>query len=159
RTGFASVFAIAGARRLVSAGVIGRMPQGMLGLAGLLLVQEQYGSFALAGVVTAAFSIGLVVAAPVQGRLLDRPHPRRAVRPLAAGQAVAAVAFAACASGHLPIALVGLVALAAGTMTPPLSATLRMTWMTILDVGPLRSAAFALDAMTTQLLFGLAPML
>jgi MFS family permease len=158
-TGFASVFAIRGARRLIWGAVIGRIPQGMLGLAGLLLVQEKYGNFALAGVVSAAFSIGLALAAPFQGRLLDRHHPRRVLRPLAAGQALIATAFAACASGHAPAAVVALLGLAAGALTPPLSATLRLTWMTVVDAGPVRDAAFALDAMTTQLLFALAPLL
>jgi MFS family permease len=157
--GFRPVLRIPGAPRLVTGAVVGRMPIGMLSLAVLLLVHEQYGSFALAGLTVGAMAFGTVVAAPVQGALIDRIGVRRVLVPVALGQGTATAALAAAAVAGLPLVLVVLVALAVGVLTPPLSATLRMTWMHLIDDGPVRDAAFALDAMTTQLLFALAPLL
>jgi MFS family permease len=134
------------------------MPFGMLTLGTLLLVQQEYGSFALAGLAVGALALGSGVAAPIQGGLVDRHGAIRVLTPLAIGQGVVTCGFAAGAALGGPAAAVVASALLVGTLTPPVSATLRMTWMNLTD-GPVRDAAFALDAMTTQLLFALAPLL
>jgi len=157
--GFRPVLQIPGAPRLITGAVVGRMPIGMQTLAVLLLVHEQYGSFALAGLTVGLMAFGTVVAAPVQGALIDRIGATRVLVPVAFAQGTATCALAAAAVAGLPLALIVLVALTVGVLTPPLSATLRMTWMHLIADGPLRDAAFALDAMTTQLLFALAPLL
>lgn len=131
----------------------------MVSLAGLLLIHEKYGSFALAGLTVGAIALGTVVAAPFQGALIDRIGASRVLVPVALGQGTATCALAAAAVAGLPLALVVLIGFVVGVLMPPLSATLRMTWMHLIDDGPVRDAAFALDAMTTQLLFALAPLL
>jgi MFS family permease len=159
RAGFAAVLEIRGAGRMVASAVIGRMPLGMLTLGALLLVQQEYGSFALAGLAVGALALGSGVAAPVQGALMDRHGARRVLIPVAAGQAAVTWGFAVSAAVSAPSAVVVLLALGVGMLTPPVSAALRTTWMNVAEQGPVRDAAFALDAMTTQLLFALGPLL
>jgi MFS family permease len=159
RSGFGSVLEIHGAPRLLASSVIGRMPLGMLTLGVLLLVQQEYSSFALAGLAVGALAFGCAVAAPVQGALVDRHGASGVLAPVAFAQAVATCGLAAAAALSAPRGAVVVLALLVGMLTPPVSATLRMTWMNVTDAGPVRDAAFALDAMTTQLLFALGPLL
>jgi MFS family permease len=46
----------------------------------------------------------------------------------------------------------------AGMLVPPISATMRSVWMNLTTNAHVRDAAFALDAMTTQLVFALGPL-
>jgi MFS family permease len=159
RPGFGAVLDIRGAPRLVASSVVGRMPLGMLTLGVLLLVQQEYGSFATAGLAVGALAFGCGVAAPVQGALIDRHGAARVLTPLGVAQAAITCVFAASAVLGAPPPVILLMALLVGVLAPPLSATLRMTWMNVTEHGPVRDAAFALDAMTTQLLFALGPLL
>jgi MFS family permease len=159
RTGFGAVLQIRGAPRLVVSAVIGRVPLGMLSLGALLLVHEYYGSFATAGLAAGALALGTAIAAPIQGTLVDQHGAAAVLRPLAIGQGLVTGAFVATAVARAPAAITLLLALVVGMLTPPVSATLRMTWINVTESGPLRDAAFALDAMTTQLLFAIGPLL
>ncbi len=59
-------------RRLVLSGLLARLPMGMIGLALLLLVRENGGSYAAAGAVSGALFVATAVGAPIAGRLVDR---------------------------------------------------------------------------------------
>ncbi|MDQ2940447.1 MAG: MFS transporter, partial [Actinomycetota bacterium] len=52
--------------------LIGRLPIAALSLATVLMIRHATGSFAVAGVVVAAFAIAGAISLPVQGRLIDR---------------------------------------------------------------------------------------
>ena len=56
---------------IVGAGV-GRLPIAGLSLAMILLIRAETGSFAVAGLVEAAFAIAGAFSFPIQGRLVDR---------------------------------------------------------------------------------------
>ena len=89
---------------------IGRLPLGASGLAVILMIKATTGSFAQAGVVEAAVTIGAGVGLPVQGRIIDRTG-QTAV--LAVAQAVSAVsATGLVLSAHSGAGLAVLVAFA-----------------------------------------------
>jgi MFS family permease len=52
--------------------LVGRLPEGMLGLAALLLVRQTTGSLGAAGTTTAALLLGQAVGGIAQTRLIDR---------------------------------------------------------------------------------------
>src|SRR5262249_28011990 len=128
-------------------------------LAALLLIQDEYNSFALAGLAAGATAAGVGVAAPIPGGLVHRPQPRPGLLPGAFGPGLVTAALALSATTRAPPPLVLFLALMVGVLTPPISATLRTAWITLFDEGPVQKAAFALDAMATQLLFALGPLL
>jgi len=66
---YAAVLQTRETRLTFALSVIGRLPIGITGLAVLLLVQGQTGSFARGGVATAGYVIGLAAVAPVLGRV------------------------------------------------------------------------------------------
>src|SRR4029079_12708320 len=73
---YRTLFAMPGMSRLFLASVIGRLPIGMTGLAILLLVQSESGSFAAGGMATGCYLAGLARGAPFLGRIIDRNGPR-----------------------------------------------------------------------------------
>src|SRR5262249_23675179 len=120
--GARAVLTAPGAWPLLSTSIIARLPLAMLSLVLLVHTERVTGSFALAGLVTGSYAVGL--GAPVLGRLVDRW-----------GQLAVLVATAFASSvllgavALLPASAPGavLVALAAGVglATPPVSGCVR----------------------------------
>src|SRR5215510_13828090 len=70
--GARAVLAAPGAWPLLSTSIIARLPPAMLSLVLLVHTERVTGSFALAGLVSGSYTVGLGVGAPVLGRLVDR---------------------------------------------------------------------------------------
>ncbi|MGQ0654915.1 MAG: MFS transporter, partial [Betaproteobacteria bacterium] len=74
---YAALLGAADVRQILAASLIGRLPIGLTGLAILILVQSERGSFAAGGAATAAYVTGLAAVAPIIGRSIDLYGPRR----------------------------------------------------------------------------------
>jgi len=148
---------VPGAAFPVASSLLGRLPLGMVVLAIVLLVRENAGSYALAGVVSAAYSVGLGLAAPVLGRLADRFGQTRVLVPCALGYA-ALLAVLVAAAGSAPVVVIAAAA-AAGALFPPLSACMRVLWPKLVGDADLRESAFALDAIVVELAYVFGPLL
>jgi MFS family permease len=142
---------------LLLAGFAGRLPSAMVPLALLLMVQQQTGSYAVAGLASATLGIASAVMAPVLGRLADRRGPR----PILFAQAAAyplllALLIAVVLGNAYDVVVIGAAALA-GMSTPLVSGTVRALWSRV-DVR-VRPTAYALDATATELVFVVGPSL
>ena len=69
---YLTVWRLPSAPVLLLAGFAGRLPSAMVPLALLLMVQQQTGSYAVAGLASATHGIAMAVMAPLLGRLADR---------------------------------------------------------------------------------------
>jgi predicted MFS family arabinose efflux permease len=145
------------ARPLVAAAGIGRLPLGMTPLAVLLVVRASGGSYAAAGAIVAAYSIGSAALAPVLGHRIDRSGQTRLLAGLGVAFPVAVTALWAVTSSHgstlLAIALGGL----AGAVQPPLGACMRVLWPTLVRTPDLLESAFALEATLQEFAFVTGP--
>ncbi len=101
------ILAVPGAPAFSAAALVARLPISMLGLGFVLLVSEETGSYAKAGVISAVAVIANAVGAPLQGRLTDRFGQHR-------------VLPATSALFGLGLAL-GLLAISQGAPTPSLT--------------------------------------
>ena len=154
---YLAVWRLPSAPVLLLSAFAGRLPSAMVPLALLLMVQEQTGSYAIAGGISATFGIATALVAPVLGRLADRrsPRPVLVVQALAYPLLLAAVAVAVLRGAPVPVVFAG--AAAVGMSTPLVSGTVRALWS---RVDPqVRPTAYALDATLTELVFVAGPTL
>jgi MFS family permease len=136
-----------------------RVPVSTTTLAMLLFLRAQTHSFATGGAVVGAYALALAVAAPVQGVAVDRYGQTKILTLCAAGQAVAIPAFVLVASnGASPVALV-LVAGIAGALLPPTTPCVRALWRELARDEQALHAAYAVDAVTFELAWAIAPLL
>jgi MFS family permease len=152
---YLSVWRLPSAPVLLVAGFAGRLPSAMVPLALLLMVQQQTGSYAVAGLASAVHGIAMAAMAPVLGRLADRRTPRPVLLAQVAAYPLLLTLLVAAVLGGAPTPLVVAAAAAAGAGTPLVSGTVRALWS---RVDPrVRSTAFALDATGTELVFVAGP--
>jgi MFS family permease len=144
----------------VLASLVGRLSSGTGPLALVLFVQDATGSFAQAGAASAATLLTNGLLAPLRGRLVDRFGQRRCLPPLA-------LCFAAALAGVVVVARPGAagvaatvaLAAAAGATVPPLSASMRVLWVSLVGRGPELQTAYALDAVLEEVLYVVGPLL
>jgi predicted MFS family arabinose efflux permease len=160
RSSYLAVLRLPHARPLLLASLVGRLANATGPLSVVLFVQEQTGSLAKAGAASAAIALGSGLLAPVRGRLVDRYGQRRCLLPMALGFA-AALAGMVAAAGPGPAAVATTIALAAaaGAVAPPLGASMRALWVSLVGQEPRLQTAYALDAVLDELLFVLGPLL
>ena len=69
---YGEVLRVPGLARIILAQLIARFPAGMYSLGILMHMEHQHGSYTAAGLVLAAFSVGMAVAGPFVSRLMSR---------------------------------------------------------------------------------------
>ncbi|HEY8103401.1 MAG TPA: MFS transporter [Gaiellaceae bacterium] len=156
---YGALFRVPHVRRLVLSGLLARLPMGMIGLALLLLVREQGGSYAAAGLVSGCYFVATAVGAPIAGRLVDRRGQARIL--LRRAVIFPALLGAVCALALLdgPFVLIGAAAAAAGALMPPVGSSLRALWPRLFFDAELRAAAYALEASLQEISFIVGPLL
>ncbi|WP_369255587.1 MFS transporter [Geodermatophilus amargosae] len=154
---YLSVWRLPSAPVLLLAGFAGRLPSAMVPLALLLMVQQQTGSYAVAGLAAATYGLAMAAMAPVLGRLADRRTPRPVLLVQAAVYPLLLALLVAVVLGGAPTAVVVAASALAGAATPLVSGTVRALWSRV-DPG-VRGTAFALDATATELVFVAGPTL
>ena len=146
--------------QLVVSSVVARLPIGITSLALVLFLREETGSYAIAGVVAAAFSAGSGFAAPLRARQVDRRGQLHVLPRLVAVYVVALSALLALALAGAPAPVLVLLAALTGSGAPPVSSVLRTLWPVLMqERRELMPAAFALDAVTVELVFVSGPLL
>lgn len=145
-------------RRLLAALALAWLSFGMVGLAIFLTTHRATGSYGLAGVAVAAFSVGSGALAPFRGRLLDLRGTRPWLVVFAAGYATALLALAALAQANAPTWALIVCAAASGTAAPPLVASLRSLWPSVVERALVRRA-YALTSVVGDVGLVLAPAL
>ena len=142
---------------LVTVALLSRMPIGMVGLAMLLFLRESLGSYALAGTVSGVYFTAMAIAAPVQGRLIDRSGPRLTVAVTGVAHPIALGAVLAGALAGLGLGAVAFAAAVAGAFCPPITTLTRTMWRHRFTRDEDRRRAFAIDAVLIEVNFTLGP--
>ncbi len=143
---------------LIAATTLGRLPAAINGLAVVLFLRQQTGSFAIAGLVAGVLALGSAIGAPLAGRLVDRRGVAMVI-PLALGHAVAVLAIWSLGAAGAPTAAMAAAALFAGASFPPTGAVLRSRWPQLLPEPELLRGAYAFDSVMIEISFVTGPLI
>jgi MFS family permease len=154
-----AVLATRRVRLIAAASLVARLPRGMASLSLVLLVHGATRSYALAGAAAAALAIGDAAISPLQGRLIDRFGQRRVLLPSAALYAGALSGLAGAAHFHAPALLLIALCGAGGAAYPPISASMKVLWPTLVAPGEPLAAAYLLESIIQQTFFFVGPLL
>ena len=143
---------------LFAAALLARLPIAINGLATVLFLRAETGSFATAGAAAGGLALGAGIGAPISARLVDA-FGKGVLLALAAAHAAGVVALIVLGYGHAPAAALVGVAIVAGVAQPPVSSVMRAMYPRLLDDPPLVQGAYALDSVSTEVLFVTGPLL
>jgi MFS family permease len=136
---------------------LGRFPVAMYGMAVLLYVQVATGSFAAAGLVSAASLVGVAVGSVVQGRWVDRSGPTRPLLVVTGLFAVAVTGLFAAVETRAGTPVLVVAAFLTGVLQPALSGASRALWGRLVPPGASRAAAYNYEAISMEVFFILGP--
>jgi MFS family permease len=142
--------------RLLVAYFLSRLPSSMGPLALILLVQQETGSYGLAGVVTGVFGLGQALASPVQGRIIDR-YGQPVL--LVAGAVVCAAGFATVVAAALrdwPVPVLVGTSTLAGLAYPPVASCMRVLWPRLVPPDEVANA-YTVEATVQEAVFVSGP--
>ena len=158
-TSYRTILIHPGARSFTSAGLIARFPMSMVGISTILAVEELYGSYTAAGLVSAANFVAMAIGAPILARCVDRYGQSRVMLPavLVSSLSLVGLALAAAMRTHLGV-LAALSALAGG-LAGSMGSLVRARWTAMLTRPEEVHAAFSLEAALDEVAFILGPVL
>jgi MFS family permease len=158
RMSYLAVLALPHVRPVLAAALLTRLALAAGPLALILMLQTATGSFAWAGIATAAATLTNGLLAPLRGRLVDRYGQRRTLLPLAVAYAAALGGVVLVAGAGHALAAVTLAALA-GAVAPPVGAAMRVVWAALVDRGPALQTAYALDLVLEDVVYVAGPLI
>jgi len=143
--------------RLFILALFARMPIGMVGFSMLMFLREASGTFELAGSAVGAGFIAMAIAAPIQGRLIDRYGPRSVLRVTGIAHPLTLAAILASAKLGMPFAVTIACSALSGIFVSPITTLTRTLWRVRFEREDDRRTAYALDAVTIEINFTLGP--
>ncbi|KSU72798.1 MFS-type transporter involved in bile tolerance, Atg22 family [Pseudarthrobacter enclensis] len=149
---YRELLAVRPIRRLLLVGMIARIPHSAAGVLLTLHIVLTLGQgYAAAGAAAAVMTIGIALGAPWRGRRVDTAGLRRALVPSVISEAVIwSIVPQVSYQWLLPLVFVG------GLLTLPIFSVVRQSLGVLAD-GNQRRTAFALDAISTEMVFMIGP--
>lgn len=156
-TSYGELFTIPGARAFSATGFLARMPISQLGIAAVLLVSAQTGSYSLAGQVSAAAAFAGAVIMPQTARLVDRYGQARIARPVIVAGSLAWLLLALAVSLRWPTWTWFVFAALGGGLGPSIGAMVRARWVHALRDKALQQRAFSWESSVDEIVFIIGP--
>ncbi|SLJ92824.1 MFS transporter [Arthrobacter sp. P2b] len=149
---YRELLAVRPIRRLLLVGMVARIPHSAAGVLLTLHIVLTLGEgYAAAGAAAAVMTIGIALGAPWRGRRVDTAGLRRALIPSVISETVIwSIVPHVSYQWLLPLVFVG------GLLTLPIFSVVRQSLGVLAD-GDQRRTAFALDAITTEMVFMIGP--
>ncbi|MCH1883890.1 MFS transporter [Agrococcus sp. ARC_14] len=152
---YAEVLRVPGLARIMLAQLIARFPAGMYSLGILMHMEHEHGSYTAAGLVLAAFSIGMAVAGPFVSRLMSRFGT---LQVLALTTLVSSAALLAMGVLEVPLWADALAGIVAGAAMPPVVPTVRTLYPRMVPQR-LLAPLFSFDAALQEIIWVFGPVL
>jgi predicted MFS family arabinose efflux permease len=123
------------------------------------MTRHATGSFASAGLVSAAFAISSAAGLPVQGRLIDRLGQTRVLLPGAIVHPLALVCLVAAAQADASTPVLIALGALSGAAVPAVPSAMRTLWRSIVPSSDMLLGAYAIDAILFELAFIVGPLM
>lgn len=158
---YRSVLSRPGAWKFSLAGVIARLPMSMVGIGIVLLVSDErlYGSYALAGQVSAVYIVAQAIAAPQIARLVDRFGQARIMRPAIAISMTTLAALAYAGANLAPPVLLMALAVVVGLTMGSIGSLVRTRWNAVIRTPEELHTAYSLESVFDEVVFVIGPVL
>lgn len=154
---YRDILTLPGAWTFSAAGVLARLPMSMLGIGIVLLISQVYGSYGLAGRVSAVHVIFWSICAPQIARLVDTYGQARVMRPLLAVAGSSLTGLVIAASLQAPTWTLYLGAALSGATFGSMGAMVRARWTNILADRRRLHTAFSLESALDEVVFVVGP--
>lgn len=158
-TTYRRALALPGAWQFSLTGFGARLPIAMVGLGIVLYISTTTGSYAIAGILSAAFQVSAAVGAIVTSRWMDRVGQDRLLPWLAALNALALTAFVVAVESGAPVIVQALVIAVAGAAQPAIGSMVRARWAAAAPDADRLRGAFALESIIDELIFSIGPLI
>ena len=158
-TSYRTILIHPGARSFTSAGLIARFPMSMVGISTILAVEELYGSYTAAGLVSAAKFVAMAIGAPILARCVDRYGQSRVMLPAVLVSSLSLVGLAGAAAVHAHLGILAALSALAGGLAGSMGSLVRARWTAMLTRPEEVHAAFSLEAALDEVAFILGPVL
>jgi MFS family permease len=142
-----------GVARIIAAQLTARFPSGMISLGFLLHIEGIFDSYAYAGIVLAATSVGQAISGPLTSRLMGVLGMRRV---LVTSISICAVALTAIALAQLPIWGYVILGAIVGLSYPPIQPAVRTIYPKMVN-GRQLTPLFSLDASAQEIIWIAGP--
>jgi MFS family permease len=157
--GYAPLLRTSGALAFTGAALVGRLPIAMLGIGTVLLVEDRRSSYALAGLVSAAYAAGTALLGPALSRLVDRLGQRRVLPGALLLSAAGIVGLVTLAGTAAPAWTLLACALVMSACPSQLGSCVRARWSWALRERPAEvPRAYAWEAVVDEVVFVLGPL-
>ena len=157
--GYGPLLRTPGALAFSLAALVGRLPIAMLGIGTVLLVEDRRSSYALAGLVSAAYAGGVAVLGPALSRLVDRRGQRRVLPWALLLSAVGTGGLVLLAGTSAPVPVLLACAAVMSAASSQLGSCVRARWSALLRDRPEEiSRAYAWEAVVDEVVFVLGPL-
>ncbi|PRH80127.1 MFS transporter, partial [Streptomyces solincola] len=158
-TPYRRLFDAPGARAATAGSLVARLPAGMVGVSAIIMIAAGYGSYALAGAVTATGLAATALVAPFTARLVDHHGQARVAVPAMALAVLGQLALVLCVYAHAPVWTL-FAAYAATATAPNMGGMARARWAHLYRADPAaRHTANAFEQAADELCFMLGPVL
>ena len=160
--GYGPLLRTPGAAAFSAAALVGRLPISMLGIGTVLLVEDRRGSYALAGLVSAAYAVGLAVLGPLISRFVDDRGQRRVLLPALGLSSTGIAALVLLLETRAPTGWLMLAASVTSASTTQLGSCARARWRSTLAAAGREveiPRAYAWEAVADEVVFVAGPLL
>ncbi|MFJ4008776.1 MFS transporter [Streptomyces sp. NPDC090026] len=155
---YRELFRAPGSAAFSAAAFLGRMPISMTGIGLVTMLSQLRGAYALAGAVSAAFTLSTAFFGPLVSRLVDRLGQGRVLLPATGVSVLGMGALLLCARYQAPVWMLFACAVLAGTL-PNMAAMVRARWTHVHRDPSALHTAFSLESVVDDLTFVVGPAL
>lgn len=156
---YLTVLKVPGALAFCADGLLARFGGAMMGIGTVLMVSGLYGSYGMAGGLTAANSVAWAIGTAYLSHLVDRHGQRKIMLPAALVSAVALAAMIALALLHAPLVYLFICTVITGFTGGSPGAMVRARWNYVLTSSRDLHTAFSLESTLDEVTFVVGPVL